>query len=234
MKFLTSVLMAAVVSFAGISPGHAAECEQINHFEGLIFDAGAFPADVAMPSALDEALFLGVEKVTLFPHPAAKGENRPGLLEKSFPDLVIRGFKPWSKAAPVIWPEPLQAGDLGRLADEMARHPERSYLLSSLSRFDPQALERLAGRSPNLWFGVGPADLKALLKSCAQGPLQDIINQVEGRVVFTSFGGARNWKYYKYIIADLRAYAALIEARQADAILFRNAQTLYDIAVNAP
>jgi len=234
MKFLTSVLMAAVVSVGGILPSHAGKCKQINHFEGLIFDAGAFPADAAMPAFLDEALFLGVEKVSLFPHPEAKGENRPGKLEKIFPDLVVRGFKPWSKAAPVVWPEPMKSGDLGRLGDEMARHPKRTYLLSSLSRFDPKVLARLVARSPNLWLGVGPTDLKGLAKNCAQGPLQDLLNRVEGRVVFTSFGGGRNWKDYKYIIADLRAYAALIEARQADAILFRNAQTLYDIAVNAP
>lgn len=234
MKFLTSVLLSAAFLFNVVADSQAGECKQINHFEGLIFDAGAFPADSTMPSFLDEALFLGVEKVTLFPHPEATGENRPGELEKIFPDLVVRGFKPWSKAAPVIWPEPIAQGDLGRLSDEMARHPKRTYLLSSLSRFDVGVLVRLLDRAPNLWLGVGPADLKTLVKSCAQGPLQDLLNRAEGRVVFTSFGGVRNWKYYKYIIADLRAYAAIIEARQADAILFRNAQTLYDIAVNAP
>ncbi|WP_417830909.1 hypothetical protein [Terasakiella sp.] len=212
----------------------AQSCKPISQFEGLFFDAGAFVGDQNMERSLENALVEGVEKVVLFPAPVTQPANRPRALEKVFPDLVLRGASPWSKASPVIWPEPLDITMFGSLADEMARHPDRTYLISHLSRFDPKQLSKLLDKAPNLWLGLSGEDLKILNKQCANGPLQSLVDQADGRLVFASFGQDRHWQNYKKTIQSLRNYIALLSEEKSEAIAFRNAEHLYKVAVNAP
>ncbi len=212
----------------------AQSCNPISQFEGLFFDAGAFVGDQNMEANLENALLQGVEKVVLFPAPVTQPVNHPYALENVFPDLVIRGASPWSKASPVIWPEPLDITMFGPLADEMARYPNRNYLISHLSRFDPKRLSKLLDKAPNLWLGLSWEDLKILNKQCANGPLQSLVDQAEGRLVFASFGQDQNWRNYKKTVQALRNYIALLSEPKGEAIAFRNAEHLYKVAVNAP
>ncbi|WP_135079245.1 hypothetical protein [Terasakiella sp. SH-1] len=225
----------ALVSVTVLGTGLKAQaCEKINEFEGLIFDAGAFVAPQDMETSLDGALLKGVEKVVLYPHPAADKANQPDALEETFPDLVLRGNAPWSEADPVIWPEPLGTEDLGRLGSELARHSTRRYLLSHISRFDPELLVATFQQNPNLWLGLNKTDLELLNKSCGQGLLSRLYEIGPARLVFASFGQKEGWKYYKWTIKSLRKLAGYLPPDQADAILFRNAEELYNLAVNAP
>jgi len=234
MNALKPFILTAILLASAGQEARAQSCNPITDFDGLFFDAGAFVSDQNMEGNLENALLYGVEKVVLFPTPVTHSANRPPALEKVFPDLVIRGASPWSKAHPVIWPEPLDITMFGPLADEMARHPDRNYLISHLSRFDPERLSKLFKKSPNLWLGLSAEDLKILTAQCANGPLQSLVDQAEGRLVFASFGQDQNWRNYKKTIQSLRNYIALLNEQKAEAMAFRNAEHLYKIAVNAP
>lgn len=234
MKVFKQFTLAGLLLVSGLSSAQGESCQSGSVFNGVIFDAGAFPSGTNMESRLDDALHFGVEKVVLFPHPDAKGDNRPTALEESFPDLVVRGDDPWSNAAPVIWPEPMEASWFGRLGDELARNPTRKYLLSYPSRFELNHLRHLIKTAPNLWLGLSAPDLKILVKNCAKGDLQSLVDLADGRVVFSSFGGDQNWQSYKWAIRSLRRYIALLDPVTGEALAHRNAEVLYKLAVNAP
>ncbi len=231
-------LLGTVFTFAASvflwTAAQAQNCREINEFEGLIFDGGAFVSPEGMETYLDKALLAGVEKIALYPYPHSSAENKPEALERIFPDLVLQGASPWSKAPPVIWPEPLVAEDLGLLKDEMERHAERTYLLSALHRFSPQMLIKMVKQHHNLWLGLDGQDVQNLLKNCGGEPWGKVIEAAQNRLVFASFGGKENWRHYGRTIADLRKLAALMSEQEADALMFRNAQELFNVAVNAP
>lgn len=234
MRFRHFCFLLSVLVLTGQDSLANTDCQTLHAPEGLIFDAGAFVADQNMEIYLDEALLKGVAKVALFPHPDSSPHNRPSVLEEIFPDLVLQGARPWSKAPGVVWPEPLGPDTLDQLASDLARHPERNFLLSGLMRFESTDIKRLLLRHPNLWVGLDHDSLKALDESCASGALREVIDTAHNRTVFASFGETQNWKAYKYILRRLNKTMALLGKDQADAILFKNAEQLYQVAVNAP
>ncbi len=224
-------LLLAVGLFMGTA---AANCQKVSDFDGLIFDAGSFPASHGMEGHLDRALKEHVEKVVLFPHPAATQGNKPKDLEGIFPDLVVRGNQPWSNSPAVIWPEPMGKTGLGRLEAELARYPDRLYLLGNIQRFDGKLLQRLVGTYKNLWIGYGKNEIELMLKSCADDELGNLMRAAQGRFVFASSGGDENWKNYKWTVRKLKKLLSFLPAEQAEALAYRNAESLYDLAVNAP
>lgn len=187
-----------------------------------------------MHTYLDQALLEGVEKAVLFPYPHAGEENQPPALEESFPDLVLQGDKPWSKAPSVIWTEPMDEDLLGSLFEELPLYSERSFILSHLSRFDLSIVERLARENKNLWLGFSPEDIRILKADCAKGDLGKLLEKFPNRSLFTSYGQEKNWKSYKWIIRDLKTTAQFVPAKLADNLLFKNAEELYKLPVNAP
>lgn len=209
-------------------------CEQINSFSGLIFDAGAFVAETDMEAHLDRALTYGVEKAVLFPHPAAQEGNHPTDLEDIFPDLVVRGTAPWSDAKAVIWPEPISTSMFGHLEVELSRFPDRHYLLGHVSRFNPKTLEKWLTLYPNLWLGFGKPEIDMMVDSCATGEMAGLMRAAKHRAVFASFGGEKEWKNYKWTIRKLKKLASYLSPEQADGLLFKNAEELYKLSVNAP
>lgn len=234
MKLLRGICLGVALLAGTPMSVNAGSCKQVNQFEGLIFDAGAFPAFQNMESHLDKALSLGVEKVVLFPYPGVGKDNSPKALEESFPDLVVRGHKPWSKAPAVIWPDPLLPENAGLLEVELDRYAGRQFLLGNPLRFDQDYILRLAKKHKNLWIGFSSEEVAALLESCGDGWLGQIMNVAQGRVVFTSFGQERGWENYKNLIRNLKKLADSLPADKADALMFRNAEELYNLAVNAP
>jgi hypothetical protein len=227
-----------VLCFLGLfflSPSVSAQpCHKIHDFEGLIFDGGAFPAPEAMEKRLDFALSQGVTKVVLFPHPTAQGPNASRTLKKVFPDLVVRGTDPWSKVSGIVWPEPLSSDDLSDLEDDLMAFPDRNFLLGHLSRFDLKLLLKLVQSNKNLWLGLNDDDVTLLLKTCGQGELGKLLQTARERVVYTSFGLKDGWANYKWQIARLKELSSLLPIDEADGLVFRNAEELYGLAVNAP
>jgi hypothetical protein len=234
MTRLTGLLLATVFGLGLTGTQAFSACTVVNEFEGLIFDAGGFPASENMESHLDRALQYGVEKVVLFPHPASEKGNKPSELEEIFPDLVVRGFKPWSNAPAVIWPEPISHDMLGSLEAELERHSDRFFLLGNVMRFDLQLVIRLAENYKNLWIGFGAKEVEALNKSCAEGPLGELMDVAPGRFVFSSYGADEGWKNYRWTISKLKKALTYLPSEKADALAYRNAEGLYDLAVNAP
>ncbi|NVK17499.1 MAG: hypothetical protein HWE30_02250 [Methylocystaceae bacterium] len=209
-------------------------CKIINSFSGLIFDAGAFVGATDMEAHLDRALTYGVEKAVLFPHPDAQGGNHPIELEETFPDLVVRGNAPWSNASAVIWPEPISKSMFGHLETELARFPDRNYLLGHVSRFNLKTLERWLKTYPNLWIGFGKPEIDQMVENCGQGALSKLMRAASNRVVFASYGKAEGWENYKWTIRKLKKLAEYLSPTEADALLFKNAEELYKLSVNAP
>lgn len=226
--------LGAILSALSLNPVWAKSCPEINDFEGLIFDAGSFPASKGMEGYLDKALLLSVEKAVLFPHPDATKGNTPKELEAIFPDLVVQGTKPWSNSPSVIWPEPLSRENVGHLEAELERHSDRIYLLSNPLRFDLAYISRLMKNYKNLWVGYGVNEIKALLSSCGEGDLSHLMQVAQGRFVFTSFGQNTGWETYKKTIQKLKKLSLILPANQANGLLYQNAEELYNLAVNAP
>lgn len=232
---LTNLFISGLLSiFFLITDVHAQSCKVINDFDGLIFDAGAYPALEGMVERLDFALSKGVEKVVLFPHPIASKGNEPEALEDTFPDLVVQGRKPWSNADGVIWPEPLLSNGLKVLEAKLAGSPDQKILLSHISRFDGDELLRLVKEHENLWLGLSDAEVKILLQTCAKGGIRKLMSQAHGRLVYASFGLGDAWKNYKWQIARLKELATLLPKVEGEALIFRNAEELYGLSVNAP
>ncbi|WP_417781804.1 hypothetical protein [Terasakiella pusilla] len=217
-----------------VSAVKAETCPEINSFDGLIFDAGAFVASTGMEGYLDQALTYGVEKAVLYPHPFADDNNQPPALEESFPDLVVRGNAPWSDAAPVIWPEPITSNMISSFEAELVRNADQPYLLSHVSRFDAKVIKRWLGVHHNLWIGFSEPEVTQLVDSCAQGPLADLMRAAGNRVVFSSFGKDRGWKEYKWTIRKLKKLSTYLPAAQAEALLYKNAEELFKLSVTAP
>ncbi|SCA57524.1 exported hypothetical protein [Candidatus Terasakiella magnetica] len=231
MSFL-KLASVALLSVSILSKAQA--CDPIHEFEGLIFDAGAFVGENQMETYLDNALLSGVEKAVLFPHPNMTKGNEPASLEQVFPDLVLQGDQPWSNAAAVIWPEPMNAEYLAFFGDELDENRKRNYLLSGITRFDEKTILRLVKNHPNLWVGLNKQDIEAANKQCGAGLLSQLFEVAPGRLVFSSFGEEKVWKYYKWTIKSLRKLASYLPEDQADALMFRNGEELYNVAVNAP
>lgn len=217
-----------------VSAVKAQTCSEINSFDGLIFDAGAFVASTGMEGYLDQALTYGVEKTVLYPHPSADAANQPMALEGSFPDLVVRGNAPWSEAKPVVWPEPITSNMINSLEDQLGRNSEQPYLLSNVSRFDTAVIQRWLGAHDNLWIGLSDQEVSQLVESCAQGPVADLMRAAPNRVVFSSFGMDDGWKEYKWTIRKLKRLATYLSASEAQALLYKNAEELFKLSVTAP
>lgn len=228
--FIAALLFA--LSLSGVV--NAESCKVINNFEGLVFDAGAYPALDGMVERLDFALSKGVEKVVLFPHPIASKGNDPEALEEVFPDLVVQGLNPWSDAAGVIWPEPLSSNGLAELQAKLVNFPDQKILLSHISRFENDALLKLVKAHKNLWLGLSDVEVKILLQTCANGDIRELMSQAQGRLVFASFGLGDAWKNYKWQIARLKKLATLLPKTDGEALVFRNAEELYGLSVTAP
>jgi len=234
MKSIKPVFLSCFFTLALSANVYAASCEVISEFEGLIFDAGAFPASKAMEERLDFALLNGVEKITLFPHPATVQGNQPEELEETFPDLIIQGARPWGEGPVVVWPEPLSPSGLHKLEEDLINFPNRMFLLGHVSRFKSKIILRLVEEHKNLWLGLNDADIKTLLETCGTGPIRRLMTLANERVVFTSFGLGNSWKNYKWQIARLKKLASLLPKAEAEALIFYNAEQLYGISVNAP
>lgn len=234
MKLFQGMCVGAIVGTSLLLARPASACTEINAFDGLIFDAGSFPAKQNMETYLDKALTYGVEKVVLFPHPDVTKGNHPHELEEIFPDLVVRGTKPWSKSPPIVWPEPMNTASIGSLEAELERYSDRLFLLGGLSRFDMDYLHRLARDYKNLWFGFGVSEIDPLLETCGGGPWGKLMDVAKGRYVFASFGQNNSWKSYRKTVKKLKKLANLMAEEKANALAFRNAESLYNLAVNAP
>ncbi|NVJ93526.1 MAG: hypothetical protein HWE34_17805 [Methylocystaceae bacterium] len=206
----------------------------VNEFSGLIFDAGAFPAATGMERNLDNALRYGVEKVVLFAQPDAVVESDPQALEEIFPDLVLRGNEPWSKAPGVIWADPMTSDMLDALAQKLSKFKNSKFLLGNVARFDLEHVKNLVRNHHNLWIGFGRDEIERLQATCVQGPLYTLMKAARNRVVFASFGGDEGWKSYKWTIRKLKKLATLMSPAQADAFIYKNAEELYGVPVNAP
>jgi hypothetical protein len=210
------------------------QCKVINEFSGLIFDAGAFPATTGMEQSLDNALRYGVEKVVLFDQSNAVVENDPQALEEMFPDLVLRGNEPWSKAPGVIWADPMTPDMLDALEQKLSTFKNSKFLLGNVARFDLKEVQKLVQEHRNLWIGFGRDEVEHLQATCVKGPLHALMKTAKNRVVFASFGGDEGWKSYKWTIRKLKELATFLPAAQADAFIFKNAEELYGLPVNAP
>lgn len=233
--FLSRLLYTSALCLGlSVSPIKAQTCPELNSFNGLIFDAGAFVASQGMEGYLDQALTYGVEKTVLYPHPAADDANQPMALEESFPDLVVRGNAPWSEATPVIWPEPITTNMITSLAAELGRNAQQPYLLSHVSRFDLDLIRDWLGTYPNLWIGFSDTEIAELVETCAQGALADLMKAASNRVVFASFGKDQGWDEYKWTIRKLKKLSAFLPQRQAEALLYKNAEELFKLSVTAP
>jgi len=234
MTFLRLFCATAVATVLSMTLAHAKSCSVQHPFRGLVFDAGAYVATDQMERYLDQALTYGVEKSVLFPHPDAHEGNQPLDLEEVFPDLVVQGDAPWNDADPIYWSEPLHMDRLSGFADEVTSHPDRAYLLSHISRFDVGEVKRMVKSHPNLWIGFGKPEIEAMLKTCATGPVATLMRAADGRVVFSSYGGDEQWKNYKWTQRKLKRLSTYLSPKEADALLFKNAEELYNLAVNAP
>lgn len=217
-----------------VSGVKAETCPELNSFDGLIFDAGAFVASTGMEGYLDQALTYGVEKAVLYPHPFADDDNQPIALEESFPDLVVRGNAPWSEAAPVIWPEPITSNMISSFEAELVRNADQPYLLSNVSRFDLKVIKSWMATHQNLWIGFSEPEITQLVDSCAKGPLVDLMRAADNRVVFSSFGKDVGWKDYKWTIRKLKKLSTYLPTGQAQGLLYKNAEELFKLSVTAP
>lgn len=231
-KIISTILL--ILSCVTSGAQAQTQCKAVNEFSGLIFDAGAFPAPSGMEQSLDNALRYGVEKVVLFAQLGVVVENDPQALEEIFPDLVLRGNEPWSKAPGVIWVDPMTPDMLDGLGQKLNKFKNSKFLLGNVARFDLEHVRKLVRNHRNLWIGFGHDEIERLQATCVKGPLYALMQAAKNRVVFASFGGDKGWKSYKWTIRKLKELATLLPPAQADAFIFKNAEELYGLPVNAP
>ncbi|MDV7340663.1 hypothetical protein RYZ26_13740 [Terasakiella sp. A23] len=230
-------LLSALVVTSCVAMNTAAQaddCTVLHSFRGLVFDAGAVVAVNDMEQHLDRALTYGVEKTVLYPNDMAEEGNQPADLEEVFPDLVIQGQAPWHDGAPVVWADNVMEHGLLGLEKKLLEQPGQMFVLGNFTRFNLVQVQRLLKNHRNLWIGFGRAEIDTLVESCATGEVAAFMRKADGRVVFASSGGDMQWKNYKWTLRKLKKLSSYLSIKESDAFLFRNAEELFNIAVNAP
>lgn len=225
---LKSSLFATFTFFSSPTLGWAGNCDTTQMTSGLIFDAAAYPVTNSQERYLDKALTLGVEKVVFFAPPVATNDISLEDLEAYAPDLVLQGQAPWSQADPVHFIDTRSDDWQNALSHDGPK------LIAPLTAENRDAVSLAAQSDHQLYIGIDDDLIQRILAACAQGEWSKFLRAHDQKIVYTSLGSEESWRYYGFYTNRLRKAASLLDEDLSLRLMHKNAETLYEISVNAP